>query len=94
MHSVTNIGSLDLRELIGGNSYTFPMQLNIKGYTFYTCALCDIRANGFLFINTELTTLLIHYYSTCSKPFPYIILVTGYNSQGHSKVIYYIHLTL
>ena len=71
MYNVTNISSLDLRELIRGNSYTFPMQLNIKGYTFYTRAL---------FINIELTTLLIRHYGARSKPFPYIILVTNYNS--------------
>ena len=47
---------------------------------FYTHALYDIRANSFLFINTELTTLLIRHYSACSKPLPYIILVTDYNS--------------
>ena len=47
---------------------------------FYTRALYNIRANGFLFINTELTTLLIHHYSARSKPLPYVILVTGYNS--------------
>ena len=80
MYSVIDIGSLDLRELIGGNSYTFPTQLNIKGYMFYTHALYDIRVNSFLFINTELTTLLIRHYSACSKPLPYIILVTDYNS--------------
>ena len=94
MYSVTDIGSLDLRELIGGNSYTFPMQLNIKGYTFYTCALCDTRVDSFLFINIELTTLLIRHYSACSKPLPYIISVIGYNGQGYSKIIYYVHLML
>ena len=61
---------------------------------FYTRALYDTRVNSFLFINTELTTLLIRYYSTYSKPFPRVILVTGYNSQGYSKVIYYVCLTL
>ena len=61
---------------------------------FYTYTLCDIRANGFLFINTELTTLLIYYYSTCSKPFPYIISVTSYDGQGYSKVTHYIRLIL
>ena len=94
MHSVTNIGSLDLRELIGGNSYTFPTQLNIKGYTFYTHALYDTRANGFLFINTELTTLLIRYCGARSKPLPHVISVTGYNGQGYSKITHYVRLTL
>ena len=54
----------------------------------------DYRANSFLFINIELTTLLIYHYSAYSKPLPYVILVTGYNSQGYSKIIYYVRLTL
>ena len=94
MYSVTDIGSLDLCELIGGNSYTFPTQLNIKGYTFYTRALCDTGANGFLFINTELATLLIRHCGARSKPLPRVISVTGYDGQGHSKVTHYVRLTL
>ena len=35
------------------------IQLNTKGFTFYTYALSDTRANGFLFINLELASLLI-----------------------------------
>ena len=61
---------------------------------FYIYTLYNIRANGFLFINTELITLLICYYNGYFKPLPYIILITGYNSQGYSKIIYYIHLIL
>ena len=61
---------------------------------FYTYALCNTRANGFLFINIELTTLLIRYYSAYSKPLPHVILVTGYNGQGYSKITYYIRLIL
>ena len=61
---------------------------------FYTRALYDTKVNSFLFINTELTTLLIHHYSACSKPLPYTILVTGYNSQGYSKITHYVRLIL
>ena len=61
---------------------------------FYTRTLYDTRVNSFLFINTELTTLLIRYYSARSKPLPYVISVTGYNSQGYSKITYYIRLIL
>ena len=53
---------------------------------FYTYALYNIRVNSFLFINTELTTLLIHHYRAYSKPLPYVILVTGYNNQGYSRL--------
>ena len=61
---------------------------------FYTYTLYDTRANGFLFINIELTTLLIRHYSARFKPLPYVILVTGYNSQGYSKIMYYVRLIL
>jgi hypothetical protein len=94
VYNITDIGSLDLRRLMRGNSYTLPTQLNIKGYTFYTYALGDTRANSFLFINTELATLLIRYYNARSKPLFYIVSVTSYNSQKSSKIIYYIRLTL
>jgi hypothetical protein len=33
VYGVTDLGLLDLRELIGGNSYTLQTQLNIKGFT-------------------------------------------------------------
>ena len=79
---------------MGGNLYTLPTQLNIKGYTFHTRALGDTGANGFLFINTELATLFIRHYSACSKPLFYAVLVTGYNSQESFKITYYIRLTL
>ena len=61
---------------------------------FYTYALCNTRVNSFLFINTELATLLIRHYGAYSKPLPRVILVTGYNSQGYSKIMYYVRLTL
>ena len=94
MYSVTDLGSLDLRELMGGSLYTLPSQLNIKGYTFHTCALGDTGANGFLFINTELATLLIRYCGARSKPLPCEISVTGYDGRSYSKITYYIRLTL
>ena len=77
-----------------GNSYTLLTQLNIKGYTFHTRAFDNTRANGFLFINTELATLLIRYCGACSKPLSCAVLVTGYDGQGSSKITYYMRLTL
>ena len=77
-----------------GNSYTFSTQLNIKGYTFHTRALSDTRANGFLFINTELATLLIRHCGARSKPLPYAVSVTDYNGQGSFKITHYMRLTL
>ena len=35
------------------------IQLNTKGFTFYTYILGNTRVNGFLFINLELASLLI-----------------------------------
>ena len=66
---------------MGGKSYTLPSQLNIKGYTFHTRVLGDTGANGFLFINSELATLLIRYCGARSKPLPYVIPVTGYEDR-------------
>ena len=57
-------------------------------------ALGDTRANSFLFINSELTTLLIRHYGVCSKPLPRTILVTGYNGKSDSRITHYVHLTL
>ena len=57
-------------------------------------ALSNTRANGFLFINLELTTLLIHHYGVCLKPLPYVILVTGYNGKSNSRITHYVCLTL
>ena len=56
--------------------------------------LSDTRANGFLFINSELTTLLIHHCGARLKPLRYIILVIGYNGKNNLRIMYYIHLTL
>ena len=53
-------------------------------------ALGNTRANGFLFINSELATLLICYCSARFKPLPYAILVTSYNSKGKLSILYYI----
>ena len=61
---------------------------------FYTYTLYDTGANGFLFINTELATLLIRHCGARSKPLPRAISVTGYNGQGYSKITHYVHLTL
>jgi hypothetical protein len=94
VYSITNISSLDLRRLIGGNSYTLSTQLNIKSYTFHIYALGNTRANSFLFINTKLATLLIRHCDARSKPLPYIVLVTSYDGQRSSKIIYYIRLIL
>jgi hypothetical protein len=79
---------------MGGNSYTLQTQLNIKGFTFHTHALGDTGANGFLFINLELAALFTRYCSARSKPLPYAISVTGYNSKGNSRITHYIRLTL
>jgi hypothetical protein len=85
---------LDLRELIEGNSYTLQTQLNIKGFTFHTHALSDTEANGFLFINSELATLLTRHCGVCSKPLPCVISVIGYNGNGNFRITHYIRLTL
>jgi hypothetical protein len=85
---------LDLRELIKGNSYTLQTQLNIKGFTFHTRALDNTKANGFLFINSELITLFTHYCGARSKPLPYAISVTGYDDNGNSRITHYVRLTL
>jgi hypothetical protein len=85
---------LDLRELIRGNLYTLQTQLNIKGFTFYTRALGDTRANGFLFINSELIALFTRHCGARSKPFSSAILVIGYNSKSNSRITHYIRLTL
>jgi hypothetical protein len=77
-----------------GNLYTLQTQLNIKGFTFHTHALGDTRANGFLFINSELAALLTRHCGACSKPLPCAISVTGYNSKGNSRITHYIRLTL
>ena len=52
--------------------------------------LSNTRANGFLFINLKLATLLICHYNAHSKPLPYIILVTRYNNKGKLSISYYI----
>ena len=79
---------------MGGNSYTLLTQLNIKGYTFHTRALGDTGANGFLFINTELATLLIRHCGARSKPLSCAVSVTGYDGQGSYKITHYMRLTL
>jgi hypothetical protein len=79
---------------MSGSSYTLQTQINIKGYTFHTLALGDTGANGFLFINSELATLLIRYCGARSKPLPCAISVTGYNGQGKSSISHYVRLTL
>jgi hypothetical protein len=94
VYGVTDLGMLDLRELIGGNSYTLQTQLNIKGFTFHTHALSDTRANGFLFINSELAALFTRHCGARFKPLSYTISVTGYNSKGNSRITHYIRLTL
>ena len=53
-------------------------------------ALSNTKANGFLFINLELATLFICHYGAHSKPLPYAILVTSYNSKGKLSILYYI----
>jgi hypothetical protein len=63
-------------------------------FTFYTYAFSNTKVNGFFFINLELTSLLIRYYNARSKPLPYAILITSYNSKSNIRVIYYIRLTL
>ena len=60
------------------------IQLNTKGFTFYTYTLGDTRVNGFLFINLELASLLIRHYSACLKPLPYAIPVTGYDRKSRA----------
>ena len=77
-----------------GNSYTLLTQLNIKGYTFHTRAFGDTKVNGFLFINTELTTLLIRHCGARSKPLSCAVSVTGYDGQESSKITHYMRLTL
>ena len=79
---------------MGGNSYTLQTQINIKGFTFYTRSLGDTGANGFLFINTELATLLIRHCGARSKPLPRAISIIGYNGKGDSKITHYVRLTL
>ena len=79
---------------MGGNSYTLQTQLNIKGFTFYTRALGDTGANGFLFINSELATLLIRHCGARSKPLPRAISVTGYDGKSNSRITHYVRLTL
>ena len=79
---------------MGGESYTLCIQLNTKGFTFYTRALGDTGANGFLFINSELASLLIRHCGARSKPLPYAIPVTGYDGKSRARVTHYIRLTL
>ena len=57
-------------------------------------ALSNTRANSFLFINLELTTLLICHCGVCLKPLLHIILVTGYNGKNDLRITHYVHLTL
>ena len=56
--------------------------------------LGNTKANGFLFINSELAILLICHCSAHSKPLPCAILIIGYNNKGKSSIMHYMRLTL
>ena len=75
---------------MSGSLYTLQTQINIKGYTFYTLALGNTGANGFLFINLELATLLIRHCGAHSKPLPRAILVIGYNGKDKLSISHYV----
>ena len=52
--------------------------------------LSNIKANGFLFINLKLITLLIRHCNARSKPLPCAIAVIGYNNKGRLSITHYI----
>ena len=79
---------------MGGSAFTFDIQLNTNGYSFHTTALNDTGANGFLFIDIQLATLLIRHCGARSKLLPCSIPVTGYDGKNTNQITHYIRLTL
>ena len=94
MFGITDLGTLNLSKLIGGHAYTLPSQLNIKGFTFHTHALGDSGANGFLFIDLELASLLVRSCGARTKPLPRPIPITGYDGNSDHNITHYLRLTL
>jgi hypothetical protein len=85
---------IDLSQLVGGDSFTTPCTLSLNGIGVTTLALCDTRANGFLFINTLLATslssLLGAEITLLDKPIP----LKGFDGQASSPVTQAIFLNL
>lgn len=87
---------LDLYKLLGGlrDSLVFNIRLTYNRRFFTILALVDTRADGLIFINTELVILLGKKFGLCTYKLDRECLVRGFDSKLLRPIIYTVVLTL
>lgn len=74
-----DLNKIDMRQLLGGKSFTTPCTLFHNGIAILTHALTDSGAGGFAFIDTQLAKDLCRAWKLSLTPLPDSVGVKGYD---------------
>jgi hypothetical protein len=86
--------SIDLRTLLGGNSFTVKCQLSFNGLSTPTRTLADSGANGYLFINTATALQICERFGAGVHRLANTCEVVGFNGKQSPAITHYIKLHL
>ena len=85
---------VDLSQLLGGDSFTFPYTISSNGLGIKTRTLIDTRANGYAFINTEFAALATRFLNTKPQRLPTLYNIRGFDGKIAQLITDYMELTL
>jgi len=72
---------VDLSQLLGGDSFTFPCTISSNGLGIKTRTLIDTGANGYAFIDTEFAALATRFLDTKTQRLLIACNVRGFDGK-------------
>jgi hypothetical protein len=80
--------------LLKGNSFTFPYIISSNKLRIKTCTLINIKANRYVFINTEFVAFTTRFFNTKIQQLLILCNIQGFNSKIAQPITDYIKLIL
>jgi predicted aspartyl protease len=85
---------VDLSQLLGGDSFTFPCTISSNGLGIKTHTLIDTGANGYAFIDTDFAAIATRFLNTKVQQLPTACNVRGFDGKLAQPITDYIELTM
>jgi hypothetical protein len=94
LHGIDDLCEVDLSQLLGGDSFTFPCTISSNGLGIKTRTLIDTRANGYAFIDTDFVALATRFLDTKVQRLPAACNVRGFDGKIAQPITDYVELTM
>jgi len=91
---LSDIATVQLNQLFGGQSFTVSSRISINGYGINITALADTGANGWIFLNTPVAIAAAKFLHTSTIPLDRPCYIRGYDSKSEFEITHAIKFNL